>query len=118
MKDRYYIAAVSMGAEGIERETLKGVGPFADSPEKAVEKWCRYSQAYPTCTAIQPKTKEDGMSLLKWAAANEAAVRELLQRYKTPYRADWIMETVRRYASEGRTPMQWDGDQIYPFSMG
>lgn len=24
MKDRYYIAAVSMGAEGVERETLKG----------------------------------------------------------------------------------------------
>ncbi len=87
-------------------------------PENAVIKWCRYSEKYPTCASIQPATEEDGMALLKWTERNFERIEVYMEQHKCPYKPDWIKEQVSLQVKKGKTSMQWEYDQLFPFCMG
>ena len=107
-----YLVSVVMPFGGIVKEA------YEKDPEKAILRWCRYSRKYPTCVSIQPEAQEGGKILLRWASDNIEKVREYLTENKSPYRIDWMIEEIQQQARDGRTSMQWDGDQLHPFSVG
>ncbi len=102
-------------------------GPFGElaknpetvhSPELAITKWCKLQYGYPTCVAIQPATKEDGMELLKWADANFDKIKKLMEENKCPYKTSYMKEQIKEQVDKNKCSMQWEYDQIFPFCMG
>lgn len=87
-------------------------------PENAIIKWCRYQEKYPTCVSIQPETNEDGIALLKWADLNFEKVEVYMKEHKCPYKTGWIREQVKSQIAKGKSSMQWEYDQLFPFCMG
>ncbi len=114
----YLISVTAMPFSEMESGAMQDKDAHEKSPEKAILRWCRYSSQYPTCVSIQPKTREDGLHLLKWASENIEKVRRYLTENKTPYRIDWMIAEILRQAESGKTSMQWDGDQLHPFCIG
>ena len=88
------------------------------SPEGAILKWCKLSKKYPTCVTIQPETEEDGMELLKWANMHSDKLEAYMVQHKNPYKFDWIKEQITSQVARGKTSMQWNYDQLFPFCMG
>ena len=98
-------------------------GEFAGSaeetnPEQAILRWCEYSEKYPTCVCIQPKTNEDGIKLLKWAEDNFDKVSTYLEKYNAPYKISWMKDMISAQLKNGKCSMQWEYDQLFPFCMG
>ncbi len=87
-------------------------------PEQAILRWCEFSEKYPTCVSIQPETKEDGLNLLKWAKLNFEKVETYLNRYRCPYRTDWLKTQIFCQVNNNKTSMQWEYDQLFPFCVG
>lgn len=87
-------------------------------PEKAILAWCRIGQEYPTCASIQADSEKSAFSLLKWADKNADKVRAYLDRYKSPYKPDYILDSVSGYVRNGKSSIQWDYDIVSPFSFG
>lgn len=86
--------------------------------ETAVEKWFEFSKEYPTCTSLQPQTQEDGTALLKWALLNFEKLEVWAKEYKCPYKMGWFKETLTAQVNNNKCSMQWEYDELYPFSMG
>lgn len=91
---------------------------YEDEPQKALMTWFRYSQKYPTCVAIQPETKEDGLALLEWAHHNPDQLDIWAKEYRCPYKIEWLKEQIAEQFKEKRCSMQWNYDQLFPFCMG
>ena len=91
--------------------------PVTD-PEIIIKRWCRYSKKYPTCVAICPETKQDGLALLNWAKEHFDVVEKYMLQYNCPYKVSWIRDTIDLYVAKNETSMQWDYDQLSPFSFG
>ena len=88
-----------------------------NNPERAIIKWCMYSEKYPTCVSIQPKTNEDGMILLIWANQNFEKIEHYMDLYKCPYKTEWLREQIDEQIKKGKTSMMWEYDQLFPFCM-
>lgn len=102
-------------------------GPFGEpatmpyksnNPEEAILKWCKLQKDYPTCVSLQAATMEDGLELLKWAQMNFNTVRTYMKDNKCPYKTDWIKDHIDRYVHRRKCSIQWEYDQLFPFSMG
>lgn len=91
---------------------------FEDDPKNALIKWFQYSEKYPTCVALQPETKEDGLALLEWAHHNPDQLDIWAKEYRCPYKVEWLKEEVADYVHRGKCSMQWNYDQLFPFCMG
>ena len=90
----------------------------ARDPEDAVIKWCLLSEKYPTCVSICPACEEDGMALLRWAEDNFGRVEAYMEEHHSPYLPGWIKDQVSAQVKKGKTSMQWEHDQLFPFCMG
>ncbi len=89
-----------------------------NDPEQAILNWCKLSKKYPTCVSIQPQTKEDAKALLIWANENFDKVRAYMNKYKCPYRTDWMQKEIHYQVINDNISMRWEYDQLYPFCMG
>ncbi len=112
-KGKYAISAICSPFGEPTGETI-----YEDKPEMAVLRWCELSEKYPTCTSLQPQTKEDGMDLLKWVKLNFEKVATYMSLHKCPYKTEWVKEQVESQLSKGKCSMQWERDELYPFCMG
>lgn len=95
-------------------------GPDAkiNDPAKAIEQWFKLNQKRPTCIAIMPSTKSDGMKLLKWASEHNDMITKWASQYHCPYKVDYLLKSINDKAKVGASGMDWDGDQCSPFSFG
>ena len=114
----FYVSVTALPYCGIDSAAAQRLDTIEDNPEKAIRKWCELSKSYPTLVSIQPGSRRDGLSLIRWAAENFEKVKRILTEYTCPYRIDWMITEIRRQAEAGTTSMQWDGDQLHPFTMG
>jgi len=110
---RYVISAISSpfgeaaGNDAVEHD-----------PENAIIQWFRYSEKYPTCASLQPQTKEDGLALLKWAKHNFNKLEVWAKEHKCPYKTGWLKEQIEKQVEDNKCSMQWEYDELFPFSMG
>ena len=105
----------------MEKYIVSGINvptKYENLPQKALLQWFKYSKKEPTCVCIQPKTKEDGFAVLKWANENFSKLEEWADKYKCPYKIRWMEEEIAKAVSAGTCSMQWDYDQLFPFCMG
>ncbi len=93
-------------------------GTHECDPQKAIIQWFRYSERYPTYASIQPRTREDGIALLRWARDNFEKLETWAKEHKCPYRIEWLREQIESQAEAGECSMQWEYDELFPFCMG
>ena len=93
-------------------------GKTTSNPEEAIKQWFVYSKKYPTCASICPETNTDGLELLKWAESNFGKIKTWAEKYRCPYKLNWLQEQITKQITKGDKLIQWEFDEIYPFSMG
>lgn len=93
-------------------------GKTEHDPERAILRWLEYSKKYPTCASIQPQNKEDGLALLKWAKLNFDKLEAYFLKYKCPYKTDWMRDQIDSQVNNNKVDMQWEWDELFPFSIG
>ncbi len=113
MKSKYFVSAIT---EPFGEPVDAGIRE--NDPEQAFIAWCSYSEKYPTCASIQPHTKEDGIECLKWVSLNFDKAEAYMDKYKCPYKKDWIKEQIESQIRGGRCSMQWEYDELFPFCVG
>lgn len=87
-------------------------------PIDALKKWCELEEDYPTCVTIRLATKNDGLEFIRWCHNNWETVETILSRVDLPYQISFMKEVIEGYWKRNKTSMEWDGDEISPFSFG
>lgn len=83
-------------------------------PEKAIEYWFKLSKKYPTCTLIRGYVADE-KKLRAWVVEHEDKFRELYDKYKCPYKLDYLLDACKRPVSRSYDKYP---DQMYPFCLG
>lgn len=92
-----------------------------DSPLSALMAWFRIGAKFPTGTSIQCKHKSDAVALCETAISHKQSLTELHQKYKCPYKLDFIFEQAEKKVSDGCKYFHEHGDfgdSVYPFDIG
>ena len=87
-------------------------------PQNAIIAWFRLGERYPTCVAIQADSEGSAFELLKWAGANRDKMEVWMKEHRCPYRSIFLFDSISSYIKQGRSSMQWEYDQVSPFSFG
>ena len=102
-------------------DPLTGEEPFSpidtDDAKSAITSWFKMSEKYPSCICICGKDYSAAKQLLRWVIDNEDQFIALYNRYKNPYKLDFLLDYCKQNVNSGHL-LDWSGDQIDPFSLG
>ncbi len=107
----YTITSMTLYGEPLDNIVRK-------TPESAVRTWFRIGKKNPLFTSLRPATPAEGMTLIKWAAAHPDRIDEWAEKYHCPYKTSYLKDEIAKAAKKGGCSMQWDYDELHPFTMG
>lgn len=84
-------------------------------PGKAIEQWCKYQQKHPMDAMITGYRGTDEQKLRDWAVEHEDQLAQWCEKYKVPYKVEWLLDICRKPAT---LPKSKAPDQLSPFSLG
>ena len=89
-----------------------------DDPKTAIKFWYQLQKKDPMNVAISCRTKEQAIDLCK--AATEDYIYSLAEKYKCPYKPEWIVDEAARKVADGQKYFHEGeyGDIIHPFGVG
>lgn len=91
---------------------------YTNNPKTAIKFWYQLQKKDPMGVAISCQTKEQAIALCK--AATEDYIYSLAEKYKCPYKPEWIVEEAAEKVADGQKYFHESdyGDTIHPFGVG
>lgn len=87
-------------------------------PEEACLYWCQMQQSDVMNVSIQAANEASAFELIVWAQNNFETLAANMEKYKCPYKREFMKATIDEYVLKGSSSMQWPYDQVTPFDMG
>jgi len=91
---------------------------YTNDPKTAIKMWYQLQKKDPMGVAISCLTKEQAIALCK--AATEDYIYSLAEKYKCPYKPEWLVDEAVRKVADGQEYFHESdyGDTIHPFGVG
>ena len=98
----------------------RGTIKKTSDPKAAIEYWCQMQRKCPTCADIQTKKRADAVKLTDFVVANPDFIYEMAEKYRIPYKPDWIVSESEKKSADGQKYFYENeyGDSIHPFGVG
>lgn len=115
---QYYVSGASRNVVDTGSDyNLASANGYYDDPKKAIIAWLRANKEMPTYASIDTNKNKAADILYGWVQANEEEFRSLCDKYKCPYKVDYL---VYRCGRGRNNDFERSGypDQISPFSAG
>ena len=87
-------------------------------PRNAAIAWCRMGEKHRTCASVMADTEEAAYALITWAYENFDELRVYMEEHKCPYKPEWMYKVIESQVEKGHSSLQWEFDQVEPFSFG
>ena len=89
-----------------------------NNPAKAIEAWFRFQEKNPADCMIMCRTKDEAVVLC--SAATEELLTDLYNRYKCPYKLQYLIDSAAREVQKGQPYFHEGefGDTVHPFGVG
>ena len=88
-----------------------------DDPKEALMTWINNARRFYTTITILAKTRAAELELMQTFKKNEIEFISRMHENGVPYKMNYITDGVNSNL-EGRSKIQWEGDQVFPFCYG